>query len=54
MMMYKSRINELAKVGHHALVSKEKKILWRYDTDDRINGIHVLSIGVSPKEEQNI
>jgi hypothetical protein len=53
MVMYLICISRLAKIGHHALVMKKGE-LWIYGNSHRINGINVLSIEISPKEDMSL
>jgi hypothetical protein len=47
--MYLICVDQLAKIGHHALVMKKKRIFWISGIDHHINGLNVLSIELSPK-----
>jgi hypothetical protein len=49
MMMYLICVDQLAKIGHHALVIKKRRIVWICRIDHRINDINVFGIEVSPK-----
>jgi hypothetical protein len=54
MKIYLRCINQLAKIGHHALVIKQRRILWISNIDYRINGITIMAIEVSPEEDMSI
>jgi hypothetical protein len=54
MMMYLICVDQLAKIGHHALVIKKRRFFWISGIDHRINGITVLGIEISPKEDMSM
>jgi hypothetical protein len=54
MVMYLICLDQLAKSGQHALVIKKRRIFWISGIDHRINGIDVLGIEVSPKEDMSM
>jgi hypothetical protein len=53
-MMYLICVDQLAKIGHHALVIRERRIFWISGIDHRINGLNVLGVEASPKEDMGI
>jgi hypothetical protein len=54
MMMDLICVDPMAKIGHHALVIKERRFFWISGIDHRINGIDVLGIEISPKEDMSM
>jgi hypothetical protein len=54
MMVYLICVDRLAKIGHNALVIKKRRIFWISGIHHRINGINVLGIEVSPKEDMSM
>jgi hypothetical protein len=54
MMMYLICVDQLAKIGHHAFVIKKRRIFWISGIDHSVNGINVLGIEVSPKEDMSM
>jgi hypothetical protein len=53
-MMYLICVDQLAKIGHYALVIQKKRIFWISGTDQRINDINVVGIEVSSKENMSM
>jgi hypothetical protein len=54
MMMYLICVDQLVKIGHHALVIKQRRIFWTSGIDHSINDINVLGIEVSPKDNMSM
>jgi hypothetical protein len=54
MYIYLICVDQLAKIGHYALVVEKRRIFWIYGIDHRTNGINVLGIYVSPKEDMSM
>jgi hypothetical protein len=54
MMMYLICVDQLAKIGHHTLVIEKGEFFWMSGIDHGINGINVLGIEVSPKEDMSM
>jgi hypothetical protein len=54
MMMYLVGVDQLAKIEHHALVIKQRRVFWISGIDHRVNGINVLGIEVSPKKHMSM
>jgi hypothetical protein len=54
MMTYLRCINQLAKIGDHALIFNKRRIFWISDIQDRFDGLNVLRIKVAPKEDMSV